>query len=119
MTTQTIKAIQVHNYGDVDQLKLEQIPQPEPQEGEVRVRVHSAGVNPMDWKIRAGYLKDFMPATFPYVPGADFEGVVEKVSPGVNTFQPGQEVLGRASQGTYPAYAIAPVKMLALKTKTI
>ena len=119
MTTQTIKAIQVHNYGDADQLKLEQIPQPEPQEGEVLVRVHSAGVNPMDWKIRAGYLKDYMPKTFPYIPGADFAGVVEKVGPGVTTFQPGQEVFGRGSQGTYTEYAIAPAKMLALKPKTI
>src|SRR6266852_56382 len=119
MTTQTIKAIQVHNYGDVDQLKLEQIPQPEPQKGEVLVRVHSAGVNPMDWKIRAGYLKDYMPTTFPYLPGADLAGVVEKVGPGVTTFQPGQEVFGRGSQGTYTEYAIAPANMLALKPKTI
>lgn len=117
MTTQTIKAIQVHNYGDADQLKLEQIPQPEPQEGEVLVRVYSAGVNPMDWKIRAGYLKDYMPTTFPYVPGADLAGVVEKVGPGVTKFQPGQEVFGRGSQGTYTEYAIAPEKMLALKPK--
>ena len=119
MTTQTIKAIRVHNYGDVDQLKLEQIPQPEPQEGEVLVRVLSAGVNPVDWKIRAGYLKDYMPTTFPYIPGADLAGVVEKVGPGVTTFQPGQEVFGRGSQGTYTEYAIAPAKMLALKPKTM
>ena len=71
----------------------------------------------MDWKIRAGYLKDYMPTTFPYVPGADLAGVVEKVGPGVNTFQPGQEVFGRGSQGTYTEYAIAPAKMLALKPK--
>ena len=71
----------------------------------------------MDWKIRAGYLKDYMPTTFPYVPGADLAGVVEKVGPGVTTFQPGQEVFGRGSQGTYTEYAIAPAKMLALKPK--
>jgi len=73
----------------------------------------------MDWKIRAGYLKDYMPTTFPYVPGADLAGVVEKVGPGVTTFQPGQEVFGRGSQGTYTEYAIAPVNMLALKPKTM
>jgi len=119
MTTQTIKAIQVHSYGDVDQLKLERIPQPDPQEGEVLVRVHSAGVNPMDWKIRSGYLKDFMPKTFPYVPGADLAGVVERVGPGVYTFQPGQEVFGTGFQGAYAEYAIAPANMLALKPKTM
>src|SRR5436305_2040582 len=83
MTTHTINAIQVHDYGDADQLKLEQIPQPEPREGEVLVRLHAAGVNPVDWKIRSGWMKDFRPMTFPYVPGADLAGVVAKVGNGV------------------------------------
>lgn len=60
MSTKTMKAIQVHGYGDADQLKLEQIPQPEPEEGEVLVRVYAAG--------------------------ADLAGVVEQVSPGVTVF---------------------------------
>ena len=119
MSTQTMKAIQVHDYGNVDQLKLEQIPQPAVQEGEVLVRVYAAGVNPVDWKIRAGRLKDFRPATFPYVPGADLAGVVEKVGSGVTAFQPGQEVFGRSSQGSYAEYSIAPANALALKPKTL
>ena len=119
MSTQTINAIRVHDYGNADQLKLEQIPQPEPQEGEVLVRVYAAGVNPVDWKIRAGWLKDFRPSTFPYVPGADLAGVVEKVGPGVTAFQSGQEVFGRSSQGSYVEYSIAPANTLALKPKTL
>ncbi len=119
MPTQTIHAIQVHNYGDADQLKLEQIAQPEPREGEVLVRVHAAGVNPVDWKIRAGWMKDFRPATFPYVPGADLAGVVEKVGPGVTAFQAGQEVFGQSTKGSYTEYAVAAVKTLALKPKTL
>ncbi len=119
MSTQLINAIQVHNYGDADLLKLEQIPQPEPQEGEVLVRVYAAGVNPVDWKIRAGWLKDFNPSTFPYVPGADLAGVVEKVGSGVTAFQPGQEVFGRSSKGSYAEYSIAPANALALKPKTL
>ncbi|MDQ2888139.1 MAG: NADP-dependent oxidoreductase [Chloroflexota bacterium] len=115
MSTKTSNAIQVHNYGDADQLKLGQVAQPEPQEGEVLVRVHAAGVNPIDWKIRAGFLKDFMPAKFPYVPGADLAGIVEKVGAGVTTFQPGQAVFGRSSQGSYAEYALAPADALALK----
>jgi NADPH:quinone reductase-like Zn-dependent oxidoreductase len=118
MTTQTIQAIQVHDYGNADQLKLEQIPVPEPKEGEVLVRVYAAGVNPVDWKIRSGWMKDFMPAKFPYVPGADFAGVVEKVGSGVSTFQPGQEVFGRTN-GTYAEYTIASTKTLALKPKAL
>ena len=116
MSTKTSNAIQVHSYGDADQLKFEQAAQPEPQEGEVLVRVHAAGVNPVDWKIRAGFLKDFMPATFPYVPGADLAGVVERVGAGVTAFQPGQAVFGRSSQGSYTEYALAPADALALKS---
>jgi NADPH:quinone reductase-like Zn-dependent oxidoreductase len=119
MATRTINAIQVHDYGDADQLKLEQITQPEPQEGEVLVRVHAAGVNPVDWKIRAGWMKDFRPSTFPYVPGADLAGVVEKVGAGVSEFQPGQAVFGRSSQGSYAEYAIAPANTLALKPQSM
>ena len=119
MPTQTIHAIQVHNYGDADQLKFEQIAQPEPRESEVLVRVYAAGVNPVDWKIRAGWMKDFRPATFPYVPGADLAGVVEKVGPSVTAFQAGQEVFGQSAKGSYTEYAIAAVKTLALKPKTL
>src|SRR5437764_13277461 len=87
MSTKTINAIQVHDYGDADQLKLEQIPQPEPREGEVLVRLHAAGVNPVDWKIRSGWMKDFRPMAFPYVPGADLAGVVAKVGSGGTAWQ--------------------------------
>ncbi len=119
MTTHTIKAIQVHDYGDAHQLKLEQIPQPEPQEGEVLVRLRAAGVNPVDWKIRSGWMKDFRPMTFPYVPGADLAGVVAQVGSGVTAWQPGQEVFGRGSQGTYAEYALAPASTLALKPPSL
>jgi NADPH:quinone reductase-like Zn-dependent oxidoreductase len=119
MSTKTIHAIRIHDYGDANQLKLEQIPQPEPQEGEVLVRVYAAGVNPVDWKIRAGWMKSFRPSTFPYVPGADLAGVVEKVGSGVTSFQPGQQVFGRSSQGSYTEYGIAPANTLALKPKSL
>lgn len=119
MPTETINAIQVHAYGDADQLKLERIARPEPQEGEVLVHVYAAGVNPIDWKIRKGWVKDFWPITFPYIPGVELAGVVEKVGPGVTTFQPGQEVFGGSSQGSYTEYGIAPANALALKPKKL
>ena len=119
MTIHMINAIQVHDYGDTDQLRSEQIPQPEPQEGEVLVRLHAAGVNPVDWKIRTGWMKDFRPMTFPYVPGADLAGVVAQVGSGVTAWRPGQEVFGRGSQGTYAEYALAPARALALKPPSL
>ena len=119
MSTQTSQVIRFHNYGGPEQLKLEQVQRPEPQEGEVLVRVHAAGVNPVDWKIRAGYMKDFRPIPFPFNPGLDFAGVVEEVGPGVTSFQKGQAVFGQSSMGTYAEYVTASVKVIALKPKTL
>jgi NADPH:quinone reductase-like Zn-dependent oxidoreductase len=119
MAAQTFNAIQVHGYGDTDQLRLEQVHRPRPQAGEVLVRVHAAAVNPVDWKIRSGLMKDFMPATFPYVPGADLAGIVDEVGPGVTSLKPGQAVFGRSSRGSYTEYALAPANALALKPETL
>ena len=64
--SQSIRAIRFHEYGASDKLVLETIPQPELKADEVLVKVHFAGVNPIDWKIRAGYLKDYMPVSLPF-----------------------------------------------------
>ena len=118
-STQTIHAIRVHNYGGPEQLQFEETSRPVPQEGEVLVRVHAAGVNPMEWKIRSGLLKDFWPTQFPYIPGADIAGVVEEVGPDVTAFQKGQAVFGVSNHGTYSEYTAAPVTTLALKPETL
>jgi len=115
----TMRAIQVHAYGDVDQLRLEEIAQPEPQEGEVLVRVHAAGVNALDWKIRSGAMESVMPSTFPYVPGIDLAGVVERIGPGVTTFLPGQEVFGQSTGGAYAQYCLVSAQTLALKPTSL
>jgi NADPH:quinone reductase-like Zn-dependent oxidoreductase len=119
MSKQTVGAIRVHTYGGPEELKFEQIALPVPHEDEVLVRVHAIGVNPVDWKIRAGWMKDFVPVQFPYIPGADFAGVVEAVGPGVTAFQPGQDVFGRGSQGTYAEYITVSVGTTALKPKSL
>jgi NADPH:quinone reductase-like Zn-dependent oxidoreductase len=119
MATSLINAIQVHEYGAADQLRLEHIPKPEPGEGEVLVQVHAAWVNPADWKIRSGMFRAFLPTTFPYVPGADLAGVIDQVGPAVTTLQPGQAVFGRGSQGTYAECAVAPGATLARKPDNI
>ncbi|MFL5665680.1 MAG: NADP-dependent oxidoreductase [Ktedonobacteraceae bacterium] len=119
MSIQTIQAIRVHNYGGPEQLKLEEVQRPEPQAGEVLIHVHAAGVNPVDWKIRQGFMKDFRPMQFPYIPGVDLAGVVEEVGPGVTAFQKGQAVFGQSAKGAYAEYAAASVETLALKLKTL
>src|SRR3984893_7197135 len=65
----TMKAIRIHNYGGPEVVQYEDAPRPEPQAGEVLVRVHAAGVNPIDWKVREGHMKDFWPHKFPLILG--------------------------------------------------
>jgi NADPH:quinone reductase-like Zn-dependent oxidoreductase len=119
MASQTMRVIQVYRYGGPEQLKLEQKPRPEPQAGEVLVRVHAAGVNQIDWKIRQGLMKDFQPMTFPYIPGIEVAGVVEGVGPGVTAFEIGQAVFGQSTRGAYAEYITESVEALALKPETL
>jgi NADPH:quinone reductase-like Zn-dependent oxidoreductase len=119
MSKQTMQAIQVHEYGDTDQLKLEVVARPEPQADEVLVRVHAAGVNPIDWKVRQGLRKHLVAMQFPYIPGMEMAGVVEEVGPDVTTLQIGQAVYGRSTTGAYAEYAVASERMLALKPHTL
>jgi NADPH:quinone reductase-like Zn-dependent oxidoreductase len=113
-----MQAIRVHQYGGPEQLKLEQVPCPEPQAGEVLIRVHSAGVLPAEWKVRQGLFKQFVPASFPYTPGSAVSGVVEKVGPGVTTWKIGQAVFGRSTHGAYAEYTTTPVALPALGPET-
>jgi NADPH:quinone reductase-like Zn-dependent oxidoreductase len=115
----TMRAIQIHDYGDANQLRLEEISQPTPQEGEALIRVHAAGVNALDWKIRSGFMKSVMPLTFPYVPGIELAGVVEHVGPGVTTLQPGQAVYGHTSAGAYAEYSLVSAQTLAPKPTSL
>ena len=100
MAQQMMAAIQVHAYGGADRLTLDQIPRPEPGDGEALVRVRAAGVNSIDGKLREGGMRAVMPMSFPYVPGVELAGVVERVGPGVTAVRPGQEVFGRAARGS-------------------
>lgn len=110
--SQTMRAIRFHEYGVSRKLTLESISKPEPKAGEVLVKVRFAGVNPVDWKLRSGLYKDFMPVTFPSTPGKDFSGTVEAVGKGVTAFSVGQRVFGSAN-GSYAEFAIAQVDNIA------
>jgi NADPH:quinone reductase-like Zn-dependent oxidoreductase len=118
MIKQTMQAICVHQYGGPEQLKLEQIPRPEPRAGEVLIRVDAAGVLPADWKTRQGFFKDVFRVSFPYIPGSAVAGVVEEIGPGVTTFQQGQAVFGRTTNGAYAEYTTTAVEPPALTPKT-
>ncbi len=92
---ENMKAVRVHNYGGPEVLHFEDAPRPTPGSGELLIRVHAASVNAIDWKARAGYLKDVFPLPLPYIPGWDVSGTVEAVGSGVTQFKKGDEVYAR------------------------
>jgi len=92
----TAKAARLHSYGGLEAVKIEEMTLPDPKVGEVLVRVQAAGINPIDWKIRAGYLKEVMPLRMPFTLGVDFAGVIEAIGPGVAGFSVGETVYGEA-----------------------
>src|SRR6476660_1234618 len=121
-TSQTMKAIRIHNYGGPEVLQYEDALRPEPQAGEVLVRVHAAGVNPIDWKVREGHMKDFWPHKFPLILGWDLSGVVEKLGIGVSRFKIGDEVYSLPDptrNGAYAEYIVVREPELALKPDSL
>ncbi len=101
-----MQAIRAHEYGDPGVLQLEQAPVPQPQSGQVLVRIFASGVNPADWKARSGMMRNFRPLTFPWTPGLEAAGVIEAMGDGGNAFRPGQAVFGPMA-ASYAEYAVA------------
>lgn len=100
-----MKAIRMHRYGGPEVLRHEELPRPSPGPDEVLVRVHAAGVNPLDWKVREGWLAAHVPLHLPLVPGWDVSGTVEEVGSGVSELAPGDEVFGKPDLVRDGAYA--------------
>lgn len=109
------RIVQLSAYGGIDQLRVVDVPKPEPAAGQVVVRVIAAGTNPGEIAIREGHLKEMFPKDFPFGQGADFAGRVDVVGASVTEFAPGDEVLGwteqRAAQAEY--VAIPPSQLVA------
>ena len=119
---ENMKAVRIHNYGGPEVLKFEDAPRPQPGNGEVLVRIHAAAVNPVDWKVRAGRLKERIQYPLPLIPGWDFSGVVEATGPGVTRLKKGDEVYARpdiARNGAYAEYIVAKESEVALKPKSV
>src|SRR5689334_12967109 len=91
-----MKAIRIHNYGGPSVLIYEEAPEPKPANDQILVKVHAAGVNPIDWKLRSGRLQDWLPHSLPFVLGVDFSGIVEKAGSVIKDYKAGDEVYGEA-----------------------
>jgi NADPH:quinone reductase-like Zn-dependent oxidoreductase len=111
-----MRAIRQETFGGPEVLRLVEVDRPEPMPTEVLVRVHAAGVNPVDWWTRAG--KGTL-RTLPMTVGWDVSGVVEEVSRGVTRFAPGDEVFGMpwfpGQAAAYADYVTAPSRQFARK----
>jgi NADPH:quinone reductase-like Zn-dependent oxidoreductase len=119
-----VLAIGIREFGGRDKLERLDVPEPKVQPDAVKLRVHSAGVNPVDWKLREGRLEPAFPHVFPVVPGWDAAGVVEAVGPGVVEVAPGDEVFAYCrkhfiGEGTYAEYVTVPVTFVARKPPSL
>jgi NADPH:quinone reductase-like Zn-dependent oxidoreductase len=115
-----MKAIQYSGYGTTDVLQLVDISRPVPMNGEVLIQVKAASLNPVDSKIRNGYLKDILPLVFPFVPGWEASGVITESRSA--SFKPGDEVVTRVPfprGGAYAEYMVAGEGEVVNKPKTL
>lgn len=111
-----MKAVRIHAFGGPETMIYADAPLPEPAAGEVRIRVRAAGLNPVDWKIREGYLRQRLPHQMPLVLGWDVAGDIDALGPGVAQFAVGDAVyamtdIGR--DGAYAEYVVVAVALVA------
>ncbi len=104
---ETMKAVLVHEYGNPDAMRVEETGKPALQPDEILVRVHAASVNPVDWKVCDGILKDKLPMPMPFIPGGDFSGTVARTGRETAGFSIGMPVFGMTSTPGYRAGAFA------------
>src|SRR5258708_780164 len=118
----TMKAVIAEHYGGPEVLELADVPMPRVGPNGVLVRVHAAGINPLDWKLRKGMMQALWKLRFPVIWGADFSGEVAEVGSSVTLFKPGDQIYGfkdgrvaKTFRGTYAEYAVVPENALAHK----
>jgi len=115
-----MKAVRFDKYGDIDVLRVVEVPTPEPGQGEVLVKVKAASINPGEGKIRQGLFHAMWPATFPSGEGSDFAGTVAQLGSGVAGFSPGDEVFGFTDRrASHAEYVVAEARNLARKPANV
>lgn len=117
-----MKAIRIHEFGGPEVLKYEDAPMPTPESDEVVIKVYASGVNPIDWKIRAGHGQEKFPIEFPLIPGWDVSGEIEEVGNDILNFRKGDEVYSRPDptrDGTYAEYVVVKADQVNSKPKCL
>ena len=111
-----MKAIVIDSYGGREQLKEREVEKPAINENQVLVEIHATSINPIDWKVREGYLKDMLPWEFPIILGWDAAGVIAEVGANIKNFKVGDRVFARPAttrQGTYAEFVPVDQELLA------
>lgn len=106
-----MKAVLLQAYGGVDQLSYQDTAEPQPQKGEVLVKVAATSINPVDWKLRRGDLKTIMPLQLPAILGRDVAGTVVSLGPDTQGFRAGDRVMGLVSHA-YAEFLVAKAETL-------
>lgn len=117
-----MNAVRIHAYGGPEVLLYEDAPRPVVADDEVLIRVHAAGVNPVDWKVREGHLGGMLNHVLPLIPGWDVSGTVAEYGPKVMTLQTGDEVFAYcnlARNGAYAEYVAVKATEVAYKPDSL
>ena len=107
-----MKAVVLHEYGGPEKLSYEESDVPEYGDNEVLVRVKATSINPIDYKLRSGAMKSYMPVEFPAILGRDLSGEVVAWGASVTGFPKGMRVMALAN-GTYAEFTVAKANVLA------
>jgi NADPH:quinone reductase-like Zn-dependent oxidoreductase len=111
-----MKAIQYKTYGNSDVIELVEVPSPSIQgENDVLIQVKAAGVNPIDIKIRMGFMKAMRPVEMPFTPGGEAAGIIVAVGDGVSAFKVGDQVIALTKTNGYAEYVTVNENLVLLK----
>lgn len=116
-----MKAVRMHAFGGPEVLVVDDIPVPQPRDGEALVKVHAASVNPVDWKMRSGATR-LSQDQLPMVLGRDVAGTVEKCGPGASPLKEGEAIyamLGQRARGGYAEYVLIKPNEAAAKPRSL
>lgn len=114
-----MRALLMTDYGGADVFKLDDVAVPTPASGEVRIRIHAASINPIDWKIRTGKMQRNYGVALPYIPGRDISGTIDAVGPGVSGWKVGDKVIAVITGGGLAEYAIVTANNVAAKPEKL
>ncbi|MCT2534886.1 NADP-dependent oxidoreductase [Aquibacillus koreensis] len=117
-----MRAVVINEYGSKDVLVEQELPKPEIKANQVLVEVYATSINPIDWKLRAGYLKQMLDWSFPIILGWDVAGKIVEVGSEVKAYQVGDEVFARPDttpEGTYAEFTTVDEELLAKKPSNL